>query len=56
MVAGGDAVDGGHDFAELAGTVTAGAKGALGLVPKLNVVSEKWILRVLCHVNPLLVD
>src|ERR1700678_454325 len=50
-VSGGDAVDSCHDFAELAGTVAAGPEGALGLVPKLDIVGEEGILSMLKHLD-----
>src|SRR5580658_6949522 len=48
-VAGSDAVDGRQDLAELASTVAAGSKCALGLVPELYVVREERIFCVLGH-------
>jgi hypothetical protein len=51
IVAGGDAIDGGHDFAKLAGTLAAGTEGALGLIPKLDIVREKWIFGLVWHRN-----
>jgi hypothetical protein len=43
VVAGCDAIEAGHHFAELAGAVAGGAEGTFGLEPELYVVGEEGI-------------